>query len=532
MRKVFLDFVIPVILLMLSLLLIYVLVGDTIDDTVISAETLFMPFISYYPTESDTDYFVKMFLSSDHSWFFVSFVTHLFSRVLPVLMNNHPQDFYLAHGWILLFLIFYIQSLCQSLNLAKYFKYKFAVLIAFFVSMPFLLQNLQSANFLWALFNDTWFFCYILNSVFPILLFVILEKAYVTMGEIIPPPPEKSKINFPFIEVLILIFLTGIGHELYRFVLCGSFILGLIFHKIVFKTHFKTNKIWYFLSYLLLMSCFLFFLSTWQSWNNLILSQCQQSFSLISAFQYFFEFVLGKNILVIFFILLFGVLNFFISEDKEMVKRLAIVTVSGLLSILLFNFIIIAVSGESVDISQHCGIIYSTKTVFLYLFFSNIGFGVVHYSEKYKNLVCIVLYAFLTFSICFFCYYRTFHTFSSSIISEQNRINQYLIEKAYDVYGKTHNIIYATYSDSTVDNYAIAYLKYWYGGNDKDYKIKYICKPSDSFEKCQKKFIKTLYKKSGCLITKQELMETDFSDLQGYNERKRKGKIYVDFFND
>ncbi len=152
-----------------------------------------MPFIAYLPVEKTTDYFFKIFLSSDHSWFLVSFFLHLFSRILPIYTNNHPQDFYLNYGNIALFLIFYAYISILSLNIAKYFKYRFSFLITFFIVFPFIMNNLQTSGFMWVLFNDAWFFCYILNCIFPLLLFIILEKNYVTTGEIIPPPPRETE---------------------------------------------------------------------------------------------------------------------------------------------------------------------------------------------------------------------------------------------------------------------------------------------------------------------------------------------------
>ncbi len=532
MKKAVIKFIVPFILLILSVLFVYILTGGMIRNIVISAETLFMPFLSCFPINQNTDYFVKMFLSSDHSWFLVSFVTHLLSRVLPVFTDIHPQEFYLSYGWIIFFFIFYIQSSILTFNVAKYFKYRFAYLYLFFVMFPFLFSNLQSSEFMWVLFNDTWFFCYIFNSIFQLLLFVILEKNYVTTGEIIRPPPAKSKLNIYLLSVLTLILITGIGHELYRFVLCGTFILGLIFHKIVFKTHFKTNKIWYFLSYLLIMSCFLFLTTAWNNWSKILLNESEPLCSFAPMFEYFCEYVVMDNILKILFILLFSVLSFIISDNRNSAKRLMIVTFSGLISVILFNLIIILICGKHFEISQHNGIVYLTRTIFSYLLFSNLGFLFVYSSEKYKTAIEIFIALFFTFWILFFYQGGLFNTKVQNLVAEQCRVNQYMIEKAYDVFGKTHNVIYATYPDASVDKHSIYYLKYWYGGNDKDYKIKYVCKKSDSFEKCQKKFINLLHKKSGCLMTKKELMETNFSDIDGYNKQKSNGKIYVDFFND
>lgn len=526
------KYLIPVVLLVLSVLFTYKIIGVTIKNTVISSETLFMPFIAYLPIDKNTDYFFKMFFSSDHSWFLVSVFHHLFSRILPIYTNNHPQYFYLNYGNIALFLIFYTYCSILSLNIAKYFKYRFSFLITFFIVFPFIMHNLQTAGFMWVLFNDTWFFCYILNCIFPLLLFVILEKNYVTTGEIIPHPPVKTKLNIPLVGILILIFLTGISHELLRFVFLGSLVCGLFLHKLIFKAQFKTNKIWYFLLYSVLMSCILFLTTSWNDWLNTLHDQSNLAFYISPAFKYFFEYVVEKNIWQILFIFIFSVINFFSSDNKDMAKRLSVITLSGLFSILIFNFVIIGICGEHLEISQHSGIIYLTKTIFSFLLFSNIGFLFRYPSEKHKNVVRIILALFLTVLISFFFQKGYLNTEICDFESKANKENLYMTEKAYDVYGKKHNVIWSFYPHySTVDTNSIYYLKYWYGGNENEYKLEFICKENDSFEDCRQKFIDLLYKKSGYLLTEQEIRETNFSNIEGYKKQKRSGKIFVDFFN-
>lgn len=92
MNGKFRDSIVVILSLILSIEAIFLVFGETISNMFVSAETMFMPYSCYLPLPDDTDYFWRIFLSSDHSWFFVSFVSHLFTRILPILTHNHPQD--------------------------------------------------------------------------------------------------------------------------------------------------------------------------------------------------------------------------------------------------------------------------------------------------------------------------------------------------------------------------------------------------------------------------------------------------------
>ncbi len=280
------------------------------------------------------------------------------------------------------------------------------------------------------------------------------------------------------------------------------------------------------------MNCILFLTTSWNDWLNTLHDQSNLAFYISPAFKYFFEEVVKNNIWQILFILIFPLINFFMSDNKDMMKRLSIITFSGLFSILIFNFVIIGICGEHLEISQHSGIIYLTKTIFSYLLFSNIGFLFCYPAKKYKNIVRIILALFLTVLTAFFFQKGYLNTEISSFEANVNKENLYMTEKAYDVYGKDHNVIWAFYPNySTVDANAIYYLKYWYGGNENEYKLEFVCKENDSFEDCRQKFIDLLYTKSDYLLTEQEIKETNFSDIEGYKKQKRSGKIFVDFFN-
>ena len=94
MNKKVLDIFFPIFVFLLSILAIYLVFGNLISKITVTSETLYMPFMSYLPNTENADYFWRMFLSSDHSWFLASFVLHLFSRIIPSFTGNNPQDFY------------------------------------------------------------------------------------------------------------------------------------------------------------------------------------------------------------------------------------------------------------------------------------------------------------------------------------------------------------------------------------------------------------------------------------------------------
>ena len=521
---------------LLSVEAIYLIFGETISNIVVSSETMFMPFFCYFPLPSDTDYFWRTFLSSDHSWFLVSFITHLFSRILPVYTNNHPQDFYLEAGWVAYFSIFCGFCYVMSLNAAKYFSRKSFAVFAFWAIYPFIVNAIQSSDFFWVLTNDTWFICYIINPIFPLLLIQIVEKYYVTSEWIFSLPqkntiiPHKVKHGLKIAGVILLMFFTGIGHELFRFIFLGSLILTFILHKCFLKEKIIEKQFWAFLFVALLMNCFIFILPNFQDWFGQNVDEIPSLTIFGQAFSAFWEYVILENIWQIIFLSIFSGILYFVATNKDKSKRILIWIFSVIFSLLLFNFIIIMLTDCDLAISQHDGITFLTKTVFLYAFFSIIGYLVKFTEKKYNKIIISLVTLFLFSWFLIFSYQRNFYVFDEIEAAAFSRENQYIVEKFYAIYGKKHNVIYAFYPKQEICKYSIKYLKYWYGGNPTNYKIKFVCSSSDNKEDCRKKMLKLIFKKSKYKFTEEELDETDFSDIKAYQKQKKKGKIFVDFF--
>lgn len=210
------DSIVVILSLILSIEAIFLVFGETISNMFVSAETMFMPYSCYLPLPDDTDYFWRIFLSSDHSWFFVSFVSHLFTRILPILTHNHPQDFYIEHCWLIFFSIFCLSCYSIVFNATKYFRHNYYAFIAFWAVFPFIVNNFHTSQFLWSLYNDTWFFCYILNPIFPLFLIQTIEKYYVTSKWIFTENENKSELLhkfkhfFKLTMVIILLFFRGL----------------------------------------------------------------------------------------------------------------------------------------------------------------------------------------------------------------------------------------------------------------------------------------------------------------------------------
>ena len=530
------DSIVVILSLILSIEAIFLVFGETISNMFVSAETMFMPYSCYLPLPDDTDYFWRIFLSSDHSWFFVSFVSHLFTRILPILTHNHPQDFYIEHCWLIFFSIFCLFCYSVVFNATKYFRHNYYAFIAFWAVFPFIVNNFHTSQFLWSLYNDTWFFCYILNPIFPLFLIQTIEKYYVTSKWIFTENENKSELLhkfkhfFKLTMVIILLFFTGIGHEFFRFIFLGSLIITFILHKIFISKPIKEKQFLAFFFVALLMNCFIFILPNFQNWYGTLVEDAPTITMLSQAFSAFFEIVLLKNINYIILLFIFGVAVFFTTTNKERAKRILISVFSVIISMLIFNYITIFLTDCDLDISQHYGIIFLTKTVFLFSLLSLLGYLLVYCSKKYRNAIIAVVILFLFSWFLFFSSKNYFFIKNSEINSDYSQENQYIVEKFYAMYGKDHNVIYAFYPNRNIQSESIEYLKYWYGGNNKKYKVIFVCKSSDSQEKCRQKMLKKFYKKTKYKLTEKELTELDFSTIKSYQSQKKKGKFFIDWF--
>lgn len=521
----------------LSIFAIFLVFGSLISNIIVSSETLFMPFQTFLPNSQNVDYFWKMFLSSDHSWFFASFVLHLFSRVLPLVMNTNPQDFYLSYGWIAFFIIFCVFSYILIFNVSKYFKSRLAPIFIFWLIFPFIIYNFKSAGFIWALYNDTWFVCYIFNSIFPLLLFQILEKYYVTQKWFFFSPNKENVVTNKFVHylkiffVILLVFLTGIGHELYKFVFLGTLILGLWFHKSFVKTKINYKSYISFIIVAVIMNCFVFLIPTFHDWFSSNVREFSVLASVMMTNNAFFDYVIGGNIFKLIFIPLLLVYSYFAVEDKEQVKRLAVSVISSYISLLIFNYLIIFLTDCNLDISQHYGIRFLTKTVLLSLLFSVVGFVIAKSSEKFKKITFGSFVIFFV-TLCPWFLFDGISKFQSYYKESEYAVeNQYLIERFYDLYGKKNNVIYVTYTNSGFCELSSYYFKYWYGGNKNvPFKIEYVCKEGDSCEVCQQKLIKKIYEKTHFRVYEDDLSEFEFSDISSYKKIKSQGKFKLKFF--
>lgn len=536
MNKKVLDIFFPIFVFLLSILAIYLVFGNLISKITVTSETLYMPFVSYLPNTENADYFWRMFLSSDHSWFLASFVLHLFSRIIPSFTGNNPQDFYLESGWCGFFAIFCVFLYVMTINASKYFKSRFTSVFIFWFIFPFIVFNIQSANFIWGLYNDTWFVCYFFNSIFSLLLLQIMEKYYVTQRWFFFLPAKENISPNKFVHyakvvgIITLVFLTGIGHELYKFVFLGTLILGLFFHKLFVKTKIHYKLYICFIIVAIIMNSFVFLIPTFHDWFNSNVKEFSLLMSFLQTNKAFFEYVVYGNIWKLIFIPAFLVYAHFAVEDKEQTKRLIVSIASSYISILIFNYIIIFLTDCDLDISQHYGIRFLTKTILLTLLFSSIGFVLSKSSEKFKKITYI---SFITFFVSW-CTYFCFNGWLQIMLFNEDSVyiqeNQYLVDKFYDLYGKEHNVIYATKPLGPYCEHSYYYFKHWYGGNDKPYKIKFVCKQEDSNEVCQQKLIKKIYEKTHFRIYEDDLEDFDFSEIESYKKRRAQGKFKIKFF--
>lgn len=527
------NILLGILLLIFSVLTVYFIFGGVISNIVISGETTINLFSTFIPNFQNADYFYKMFFSSNHSFFLVSFVNHLCAIILPVWTDMHPQDFYIKYGWHIFLFIFYAFCCIQTFNSTKYLKPNVLNLLAFWIVLAFVICSFKTTWFIWALYNDTWFLCYVFNSIFPLLLFVILEKNYVTTGDIIPTLPEEKRNLIYLLGILFLIFLVGISHELYRFVLCGTLAITFILNNKLFRKKIEIKKFLLIFSFSVIASCFIFLLPSFTSWWKLCVNTpVPQTMMYLTAFKILYQHTILTNLNSIALILVFSVAAWFCTNNKLLLKRLLIWVSAICFSLLLFNYLIIVISNLNTDISQHNGIKFLTNSILNLLIFSIIGFLISHCREKIKKFVNIELVLFCVFYALFaYCVdieYVKYHIKASKYA----RQIQYIVEKSYDIYGKNKNVMLASYGTNTVLQDTIIYLKYLYGGSNKRYyKTVFICNPDvDNDVTCREKMVDFLYKKTNYLISKEELKETDFSEIEGYLERKKQGKFYIDFF--
>lgn len=525
-----------------SVVAVYIMFGRVIQNIVITAETTFMPYMSMLPLEEGTDYFWRIFLSSDHSWFFVSFLMHLFSRILPVYLDIHPQSFYLEYGWYAFFLMFYCFCFVLATNFAKYLKIKFHYFLLFFLVILFCVAFcLRSSQFMFVLYNDSWHLCYILNPIFALLLFQNLEKIYVTGKQFFISDNSKQddtdsqKENNGTVSRLqkgllfVLLIFMGMNHELLRFVLLGGLFFSYILHKIFIKTKFneKSFILYYLLTFC--VCCFSFCLPTFANWYN---ASCptKDLTMFLDAICAFIDVVLVPDFPWIISFIVLSIATFFLAGRSLQVKKLLITQFSAVISLLIFNYLIIWASDCRLDICQHNGILFLTKIMFLYSLLSVLGFVFEHCYPKLKKLLYVSFAIFFCYFVLCFAGDYSMDTNYALTTADFNKKSMFVMEKFYSLYGKEHNLIYAFYPDNITNEHVIYYLGYWYGKNKKPYNLRFLCKWNEDKGSCMKKVQDEIYKKTNYVFSKGELLDTNFDYIKSYQDRKEKGKIFVDLF--
>lgn len=431
----------------------------------------------------------------------------------------------------IIFLIFSLFIYILGLNFSKYFnskKYiKLAMMIPIFlIIMQFLYEN---NNFYWLLFNDVWFYTYILQPIFPILLLIIIERYYVffqenndnALTDQTPPEEQNDKIlkcftKRTFISACFLLIFTAVSNEYFRFIICSGLFIGFVLHLLTFKKTVNLIKAFLVYACIVILNISTFFIPCTQRWlqetnNHYTFSDILSLLpTIINSFS---QNIFVKN-LYLWGILLFLTVVFLFLQNNDRKKRITIFLTSIITSLLLFQIIIIGSTDKAYGFQfsfEHIGMIFFTKITLLYVILSLAGYILAEVKNKSKIFIILV---------CLGCFGFNFDRNCIKMQREQEFFVKilYMWERLFFGYSRESKIYYSLPAELKSDSkYAINYFINLYdrGANPKDYTIQEICtteKNSSDLPKCCEDELKRLVKeKTGYVFSDEELNNPDFS---------------------
>ena len=455
------------------------------------------------------------FLTNSHtSWVFSLF--HVLTvRILPITFGIHPQIFAQTVFFPFACFIFTIYLYSVANNFNKYSKTKHLTFILVLILFPLTISILRKCDFFWIFTQCCWFYAYVFMLLFGIVAFCELQAIYVNKEHF-----SKKRL----ITLLVLIFLLGGCYEFYKFIICSTVVLGLCFDKIFTKDSICNKKSIAFLIYTLFCNTFLFLIPFSIIHNNsyVKLFSFNEFINFIpSYFQEYLHYVICDN--AIFYVLIVGLLlliNAF-GEDKLKNKRFFIYTFSTLLSVFLYNFVIIIGSNISYysSVLAHSGVRFCNSTVLLCLFLSCLSYFISNTECKKPVLIGLIIASIL------YGTYVNKETFKyEEYIIPYGNIRQchYVLEKFFVINSLNKPVFYNYYgAKSLFNNYIISYYTYIYQTSLPFSAYKPICITDDKYSQPNKNhyeairdlMIQKCKEVTGYQITKEEYEKMDFQSL-------------------
>lgn len=453
---------------------------------------------------------IALFSKSDHCWFIMSFFWSAIVRLLPEILQIHPQVWFSDYCPWFLFGIFYLFQLSIVFNFTKYFKNNKYFLLWLFITVPLLIGIANRTEALWMLSDDCWFMAYYFLPIFSILFFSLLEKNYVKNGSIYPPP----KFNFLFLSNIFLFIGVAFSHEYSRFILCSSLFIGYILHFLLINKNLNHLKNIIIYAVIVILNSFTFFLQTYHSWIGERLYKVTEiqeniTFFLSGYYKYFFS----ENYVLLFLIIFLLILSFSFLKNSAERKKITIFCLSTLISILLFPLLTMVGHEGSNPCFIHTGIRFLTKLYLYNLFLSLLGWFVssckINSIKIYTTLSCflILLIQVLPIKLDILTIQR----------NHQIRTRIYILERIFNLYGHNHKeLLYCYDINEMIPCTTLAYFLYIYDFNFhtnykiENYKTIDFCSIDEDYESCNKKLIKFLKDKTGYELTEEEIMKQDF----------------------
>lgn len=466
------------------------------------AESLFMPYISFIPNVGNASIW-QVFTASDHCWIIWSPIYVLTNRYMPSLLNMHPVTYFETVNSTIILCVFALFMYAINNNFFKYFKsqiFKPLFILALFpVVLTFLTSTELQTIFCW----DCWFWAYIFLPMFPLILISTAEYFYVK-GE----NPSKHQI----IVGAILLLLTAVGHEFFRFMLVSSLFIGFCLHKFFINRNLGFKKFLPAFLGITFINVLIFATRSWSEWftkrTRIDIIQIIPEY-----LQNFYTYILKDNAFLIGLVIAaFLAVTFLVKNESK--KRLFVCETSIIISLVAFLLLIIIGQDTFQIMLQHLGVRFLTKITLFSVFLSLMGFLIANLCETKEKVVALAATIITFFPLCSL---RAFFFLDSTFYIENVRSKLYMIEKAFLLNGQKNRTLYNFCpNDGAFNDQLIYYLvnNYNKGDNVNEYTIKHSNKEDDEFISRSESMRKFLEKEANVTFTDEELEHPDFEMLR------------------
>ena len=482
---------------------------------------------------------INVFSNNPHHSLLYSMPYNLMEVYLPRILNIHPLTCFenitsYFYCFILITLLMVI-----SLNFSIFFK-KYKFIICFIIALLFFpayiaINDLSTMYYIY--YSRSWMCGYFILPVFVIVLFLEFSKHFIL---------EQQLTRRNMITLVLLLLCIANSFEILRYIVLTFLIIRIFLYIVAEKEKVNLKK------YLILLSAYIVF-------NFILVLLCRGSSYihfinlhtdpqlLIHYFRDFFRsyyhYIIYNNSVTLIITTIIFVLIFFFVKDNDRKNKFYLYT--GSLITAVFSYPLMTIffnfnpEGWQYDsyfhyACDHLGTRYVTAIFMVCILLSSFGFLISHAQKlKYKIISSVILIFALIPSYAFFVrnhfgtWYQLINEPEFTKFFKERRLNLYILEKFYAMYGVKNNVFY-TYSPHNVTYYdnMIMYLLLLYSENNKlgrnipeavDYRIIHVCSDDDDlFTVCKDKMLKTVKEKTGYVFTDEELINTDFDSIKDY----------------